>query len=57
MTVAELRTAAWHGDRPLRLELPAGWRLTILRPSTPPPLSQDQIAAALDRPVGQPSIR
>jgi nickel-dependent lactate racemase len=57
VTVAELRTAAWHGDRPLRLELPAGWRVTILRPSTPPPLSQDQIAAALDRPVGQPPIR
>jgi hypothetical protein len=37
--------------------LPAGWRVTILRPSTPPPLSQDQIAAALDRPIGQPPIR
>ena len=53
MAVVALRTAAWYGDRPLPLELPAGWRVTTLRPSTPPPLDDDQIALALDRPVGR----
>jgi hypothetical protein len=54
MAVVALRTAAWYGDRPLPLELPAGWRVTTLRPSTPPPLDDHQIALALERPVGQP---
>jgi nickel-dependent lactate racemase len=53
----ELRIAAWYGDRPLRLELPAGWRITTLRPSTPRPLRDDEVALALERPVGEPPIR
>jgi lactate racemase len=57
VAVTELRTAAWYGDRPLPLELPAGWRVTTLRPSTPPPLGDAEIAGALERPVGQPPIR
>jgi nickel-dependent lactate racemase len=57
MAVVALRTAAWYGDRPLPLELPAGWRVTTLRPSTPPPLDDHQIALALERPVGQPPLR
>jgi hypothetical protein len=49
MAVAALRAAAWYGDRPLPLELPAGWRVTTMRPSTPPPLDDHQIALALER--------
>jgi nickel-dependent lactate racemase len=57
MAAVELRTAAWYGDRPLRLELPSGWRVTTHWPATPPPLGDDQLAAALERPSGQPPIR
>jgi lactate racemase len=57
MAAVELRTAAWYGDRPLRLELPSGWRVTTHRPSTPRPLTDDELAMALERPRGQPPIR
>jgi lactate racemase len=57
MSEAELRTAAWYGDRPLTLAFPEDWRLRILAPQTPPPLPEEEIAEALERPVGQPPIR
>jgi nickel-dependent lactate racemase len=52
-----LRTAAWYGDRPFTLELPASWDVTTHWPETPPPLTDAQIAAALEHPTGQPPIR
>jgi lactate racemase len=57
MTAVELRTACWYGDRPLRLDLPSGWRVTTHWPSTPRPLGDEEIAMALERPWGQPPIR
>jgi nickel-dependent lactate racemase len=53
----ELRTGAWYGDRALRLEFPQGWSVTTFWPSTPRPLSDRDIAAALEHPVGQVPIR
>lgn len=55
-TVDGLRTGAWYGDRELRLRFPDTWRVSVLRPDTPPPLTGDQIADALRQPVGQPPI-
>src|SRR6266700_7977235 len=52
-----LRTAAWYGDRPLTLDFPDDWDVRVAWPNTPPPLSDGQIAAALDNAVGQPPIR
>jgi nickel-dependent lactate racemase len=52
-----LRTAAWYGDRSFTLELPPSWDVTTHWPETPPALTDAQIADALDRPTGQPSIR
>ena len=52
-----LRTAAWYGDRELTLEMPAGWQVETFWPRTPPPLRPEEIAAALERPVGQPPLR
>ena len=52
----ELSTAAWYGDLPLRLDRPAGWQMTVHWPDPPPALSDDQIAAALRAPAGQPPL-
>jgi nickel-dependent lactate racemase len=52
-----LRTAAWYGDRPLNLSFPNDWRVTTLRPDTPAPLSDAAIVEALERPIGQHTIR
>ena len=52
-----LRTGAWYGDQPFALEFPKGWEVTTHWPDTPPPLRDDQIARALEQPVGQPPIR
>src|SRR5919201_5568277 len=52
-----LSTSAWYGDRPLELPFPRHWDITTWWPATPAPLTDDQIAAALERPVGQRPIR
>jgi lactate racemase len=52
-----LTTAAWYGDQPLPLELPEHWRVTTWWPDTPARLSDAEIAAAFERPIGQAPIR
>lgn len=52
-----LRTATWYGDYLLALELPQKWDVETLWPRTPPPLSDGEIIAALERPIGQQTIR
>ena len=52
----ELRSAAWYGDVPLRVSFPAHWRVAVLWPNTPPPVSEHEIAEALARPVNQGRI-
>jgi nickel-dependent lactate racemase len=52
-----LRTGAWYGDHPLDLDFPSGWAVTFLWPRTPPPLTDDQIAASLEFPTGPAVIR
>jgi lactate racemase len=51
-----LRTGAWYADQPLTLEFPEGWEVTTHWPDTPPPLRDEQIAQALEQPVGKPPI-
>ena len=53
----QLRTAAWYGDDRLALTFPDDWQVTAWRPVLPAPLIDQQISAALERPVGQPPIR
>jgi nickel-dependent lactate racemase len=57
MLTRDLRIGAWYGDQPLALEFEDGWEVTTHWPDTPPPLSDQQIIQALERPVGQPPIR
>ncbi len=52
-----LRTAAWYGDRMVSLKFPAAWDVTVLRPQTPPPVTDTQILEALEHPIGQPPLR
>ena len=56
-TGPQLRTGAWYGDRPLELPFPEDWQVTAHWPDTPEPVSDDEIARALEEPVGQPPIR
>jgi nickel-dependent lactate racemase len=52
-----LRTAAWHGDHVLDLEVPETWEVSIHAPATGPPLSADEIERRIASPVDQPPIR
>jgi len=52
-----VRTDGWYGDRPLELVFPAEWDVEVFSPRTPPALSDGQLAAALERPTGQPPLR
>jgi lactate racemase len=54
--VCRLRTAAWYGDGELELTFPDSWELSVHTPGTPPPLSDEELDAALRRPVGQEPI-
>src|SRR5438876_9295944 len=56
-SVLHLRTAAWHGDRRLDLQLPDEWDADVFWPRTPPPLSNGQIAACLESPINQLPMR
>src|SRR6516164_8224169 len=50
-------TGAWYSDEALTLDFPPEWDVTVFRPPTPPPLTDRQIAEALERPSGQSPIR
>jgi lactate racemase len=52
-----VHTAAWYGDESFDLRFPAEWDVVTHWPQHAPPLSDDEIAAALENPVGQPPIR
>src|SRR5712692_475604 len=57
LTDLTLRTAAWYGDWLLELAFPSHWRVDAFLPRTPSPVSDAELAAALESPVGQPPIR
>lgn len=37
----QLRTGAWDGDYPLKLDFPAEWDVTFMSPRTPAPSLQN----------------
>src|SRR5215469_13954033 len=57
VSTTQLRTGAWYGDEIIRLDFPLNWDICEKWPTTPPPLTDAEIAAALESPVGQSSIR
>jgi lactate racemase len=52
-----MRTAVWYGDRCLDMDFPPEWEMDVRWPSTPPAMTDAQIAEALARPIGQPTLR
>jgi len=52
-----LRTGAWYSEQQLPLRFPPQWPVRTLWPRTPPPISDAQIAEALEHPVLQPPLR
>jgi len=52
-----LRTGAWYGDKEIELRTPSGWDIKVLWPATPPPLTNEDLAIRLERPVGQISFK
>lgn len=52
----EIRTGIWYNDRSVELAFPEHWDVTIIAPPTPPPLTDEELARALDEPVGQPPL-
>jgi lactate racemase len=53
----KLRSAAWYGDHQVDLDLPESWHVAVHSPATGQPLTDAEIAARLERPVGQPPVR
>jgi lactate racemase len=56
-TTVSLGTGAWYEDDELTLTFPQEWHVLVHHPRTPPPLRDRDIAAALEAPEGQPTIR
>lgn len=52
-----VRLGAWYGDQERILEVPASWDVEVLAPSTPPPITDAEIRAAIENPVGQAPLR
>ncbi len=55
-SVLTLRTGVWVSDERIELPVPTEWEVDVLRPRTPAPLGNDRLEAALDLPLGRPSI-
>ncbi len=53
----ELRTGVWYNDRSIQLSFPDAWDVVTYWPDTPLPLSDEQIAERINRPIGQPPLR
>jgi nickel-dependent lactate racemase len=47
-----MRTGRWYGDEAFTLAWPDEWSVSVRWPDTPLPLTTDQVAAALQNPVG-----
>ena len=53
---ATISTRAWYGDEELRLNFPDGWEIQTLSPRDASKLSEAEIQAAFDEPIGAPRI-
>src|SRR4029077_16078862 len=56
-TTVSARVGAWYGDQDLALDVPGTWDIDIVAPSTPPPIGDTEIRAAIEAPVGQAPLR
>ena len=56
MQQIELRTGAWYHDRSIQLTFPDSWDVVTHWPDTPSPLTDEEIAGLIRRPIGQPPL-
>lgn len=56
MTAIKLQTGIWYEDREQELVFPDHWQVETHWPDTPAPMSDEQIADALDNPRGCPPL-
>ena len=56
MKEIELRTGAWYNDRSIQLTFPDSWDVVTYWPDTPSPLTDEEIAEQIRRPIGQPTL-
>lgn len=54
---ATIKSRAWFGDEDLTLNFPEGWEVTMLGPKDAPALSEAEIAAAFEQPIGSAPLR
>jgi nickel-dependent lactate racemase len=57
MKSVELRTGIWYNDHLFELAFPDSWDVVTYWPDTPPPLTDKEIRAIIDNPIGQPPLR
>jgi len=56
MQKVELRTGVWYNDHAITLTFPHSWDVVTYWPDTPPPLTDKEIAARINSPIGQPPL-
>lgn len=56
MARISLRSRAWHGDADVELAVPDAWSVEVLPPEDGPELGEEELARALTRPIGSPSL-
>jgi nickel-dependent lactate racemase len=57
MQKVELRTGVWYNDHTITLTFPDSWNVETYWPDTPLPLTDTEIAARINSPIGQPPFR
>jgi hypothetical protein len=56
VSVVEVTTGAWFGDRRISLQFPAGWDVQVLGESAGPPLDTAAMRERLRAPIGTPAL-
>jgi nickel-dependent lactate racemase len=51
-----LRSGVWYHDSPIEITFPDSWDVTAHRLNLPSPLSEEEIRASINSPVGQPPL-
>ncbi len=57
MQEVKLRTGIWYHDRLIKLTFPDSWDVVTYWPDTPPPLTDQDMSASINAPIGQPPLK
>ena len=56
LSSVKLKTGIWYGERLIDVDFPPNWQVEAYWPDTPAPLTEAEIEARMDDPVGRPTI-